>query len=88
MVVCLLTTSAKPQSSVATKLRAIDTPNDSGNSITLILPETRSANTRYRITYSETSSGPFELLKEIQADPTADGNQKVLVTSLPRPNGP
>ena len=87
MVVCLLTTAANPQSSVSTKLRAIDTPNDSGNSITLILPETRSENTRYRITYSETSSGPFELLKEIQADPTADGNQKVLVTSLPRPNG-
>ena len=49
-------------------LIAADTPNDAGNSITLILPRATTVDTRYRVTFSETTNGPFELLAEVDGD--------------------
>jgi hypothetical protein len=67
-------------------LIAADTPNDAGNSITLTLPRAASVDTRYRVTFSETTNGPFELLAEVDGDP-AKAPQTIAVTSLPLPDG-
>ena len=68
-------------------LIATDTPNDAGNSITLTLPKARTNDTWYRVSYSETTSGTFELLQELAGDPAAKKPQTIRVTSLPLPDG-
>jgi len=70
----------------ASTLIAVDTPNDAGNSISLTLPATGSPDTRYRISYSKTTIGPFELLKEMDGKPDGAA-QTIAVTSLPAPDG-
>lgn len=68
-------------------LIAVDTPNDAGNSITLTLPRATSVDTRHRVTFSETTIGPFELLAEVDGDLKAEAPQTIAVTSLPLPDG-
>jgi hypothetical protein len=68
-------------------LIAVDTPNDAGNSITLTLPRATSVDTRHRVTFSETTIGPFELLTEVDGDLKAEAPQTIAVTSLPLPDG-
>ena len=75
------------QSGGPASLRAMDTPNDAGNSITLILPEVQTADTRFRVSYAATTSGPFELLQELAGDPRLDEPQTIVVKTLPLPGG-
>ena len=86
IVLFLCPASALAQGSDAGFLRAEDTPNDSGNSITLTLPKTLVENTHYRISYATSTSGPFELLRELPGDPDASP-QTVVVRTLPLPGG-
>lgn len=82
--VCLILTVLLPPTP-AVALDAADTPNDAGGSITLTLPAAE-AGSRYRISYSRDASGPYELLREVDADPV-NQPQTVRVTSLPLPDG-
>jgi hypothetical protein len=85
--ILLFATAVSAQNNFPTGLVAIDTPNDKGNSITLTLPKARSDDTRYRVTYSESASGMFELLAEHDGDPSAEDPQTIVVTTLPLPDG-
>ena len=83
----LLFSCVSAQVEFPTELRAVDTPNDGGNSITLTLPRALTEDTRYRLTYAESTSGLFELLEERDGDPAAKKPQTIKVTSLPLPDG-
>ncbi len=87
ILLCLLVTGVSAQTGGPSVLIANDTPNDAGNSITLTLPRARTSDTWYRVSYSESTSGIFELLQELAGDPNAKKPQTIKVTSLPLPDG-
>ncbi len=87
VLLLLLPTSLSAQAAGPSTLVASDTPNDSGNSITLTLPRARDLNTTYRVSYAETTTGPFELLTEVQAVLDAENAQTLRIRELPMADG-
>ena len=86
LLIGLLFLPAQALSQANASLTAADTPNDAGNSITLTLPTTSSPDTWFRVSYANTTSGPFELLQEVQATNTGTP-QTIKVTELSGPGG-